>query len=131
MQAAPFDPVSRPCRPLSSRASVRAATRPFVCDAAEDLQQRALAGAVATNDAKNFALLDLETHVLKRPEFFDLVALNNLSAATTSTAFRARSLPLLQLRVASCFPASIAVGLVALSIFYGNDWIEHVALISD
>ena len=69
--------------------SSRLATRPRstdasfgrLGDAAEDLQQRAFAGAVAPDDAENFALFDLEAHVLQRPEFLDLVALNNLPAA--------------------------------------------------
>ena len=50
-------------------------------DAAQDLEQRALAGAVPTDDANDLAALDLETDVLERPEFLDLVALNDLAAA--------------------------------------------------
>ena len=49
-------------------------------DAAEDLEQRALAGSVAADDADDLALLDLEADILQRPEFLDLVALNDLSA---------------------------------------------------
>ena len=37
-------------------------------DARQDLEQRALAGAVAADDADDLALLDLERHVLQRPE---------------------------------------------------------------
>ena len=50
-------------------------------DAAEDLEQRALAGAVAADDADDLALLDFEAHVLQRPKLLDLVALNDLLAA--------------------------------------------------
>ena len=50
-------------------------------DAAEDLEQRALAGTVAADDADDLAPLDLEAHILERPEFLDLVALNDLAPA--------------------------------------------------
>ena len=39
-------------------------------DARENLQQRALARAVAPDDAHDLAVLDLERHVLQRPDFF-------------------------------------------------------------
>jgi hypothetical protein len=39
-------------------------------DAAEDLEQGGLAGAIAPNDADDFSLLDFKVHVPKRPEFF-------------------------------------------------------------
>src|ERR1700756_2476882 len=56
-------------------------------DAAEDLEQRAFARAVATDDAQDFALLDLEADILERPEFLDLVALNDLSPANNVDSF--------------------------------------------
>jgi hypothetical protein len=37
-------------------------------DAVEDLEERALAGAVAANDAEDLALLDVEADVLGRPD---------------------------------------------------------------
>src|ERR1700680_5043678 len=43
-------------------------------DAAEDLQERALARAIATDDADDLALLDSEDDILERPELIDLVA---------------------------------------------------------
>ena len=49
-------------------------------DAAQDLEKRALAGAVAADDAEDFAPLDLEAHILQRPEFLDFVALDDLPA---------------------------------------------------
>src|SRR5262249_53684829 len=49
-------------------------------DATKDLQKRAFASTVASDDAKNLTLLDLEVNVPQRPEFFDLVALNDLPA---------------------------------------------------
>src|SRR6516165_616480 len=50
-------------------------------DAAEDFEERALAGSVATNDANDFARFDLEAYVFEGPELLDLIALNDLSAA--------------------------------------------------
>src|SRR5205085_84245 len=44
----------------------RAARRPR--DAAQELEKRALAGAVLTDDADRLAALDLERHVLQRGE---------------------------------------------------------------
>ena len=43
-------------------------------------RQRAFAGAVAADDAHHLALLDLEAHILERPELLDLVALHDLAA---------------------------------------------------
>ena len=50
-------------------------------DAAEYFQQGALAGAVAADNAEDFPLLDLEAYVLERPEFFNVIALDDLSSA--------------------------------------------------
>ena len=76
-------PVSSGWKPVPT--SSRLATRPVIVDAArgrlgdaaEDLQQRALARAVAADDADDLALLDLEGDVLQRPELLDLVALDD------------------------------------------------------
>ena len=71
--------------PTSSRLATRprSVTRPAgrLGDAAQDLEQRALAGAVAADDAEHLALLDLEADILQRPELLDLVALDDLPAA--------------------------------------------------
>ena len=50
-------------------------------DAAQNLEQRAFSGAVAADDAENLALLDLEAHILERPEFLDLIPLHHLAPA--------------------------------------------------
>ena len=60
-------------------------------DAAQDLEQRALAGAIAADDADDLALLDLEADVLaaprtprpRRPE-------RPVARGTASTALRAK-----------------------------------------
>jgi hypothetical protein len=41
-----------------------------LCDPAQYLQQRALAGAIPANDAEGFALVDLKTNILGGPEVF-------------------------------------------------------------
>src|SRR5246127_1372346 len=46
-------------------------------DAAQDLEQRAFARAVAADNSQDLALLDLETDILERPELLDLVSLDN------------------------------------------------------
>jgi hypothetical protein len=56
-------------------------------DAAQDLEQRAFARAVAADNSQDLALLDLETDILERPEFLDLVALNGLSSANNVDSF--------------------------------------------
>src|SRR5262249_34943909 len=53
-----------------------------LCDAAEDLEQSALAGPVAPDDADDLGLFNVEAHVLERPKFLHLVALNDLPAAS-------------------------------------------------
>src|ERR1700722_4224836 len=50
-------------------------------NAAEDLQKCALARAVAADNAKYLALLDLEADVLQRPELLAFVTLDDLSLA--------------------------------------------------
>ena len=70
--------------PTSSRLPTRPRSRHAACgglgDAAENLEQRALAGSIASDDANHLALLHLEAYILQRPEFLDLVALNDLPA---------------------------------------------------
>ncbi len=50
-------------------------------DARQDLEQRRLAGAVVADDADDLAALDLEIDVAQRPEFLDLVALDDRAPA--------------------------------------------------
>src|SRR5262249_3611957 len=52
-----------------------------VGDAREDLEERRLAGAVAADDAHHLAALDLERHVLQRPELLHLVACERRTSA--------------------------------------------------
>src|SRR5712671_1258249 len=56
-------------------------------DAADDLEQGALAGAVLADDADHLSALDLEAHVLEGPELLDLVALHDLSATNEIDPF--------------------------------------------
>ena len=80
-------PVSSGWKPVPT--SSRLATRPSSLDPAavgsvmrrEDLEQRALAGAVAADDADHLAALDLEGDVLERPELLNAVALDDLPPA--------------------------------------------------
>jgi len=48
-------------------------------DAAEDLEEGALAGAVPADDPHGLAALDLEAHVLERPDLFQGVASDHWS----------------------------------------------------
>ena len=43
-------------------------------DAAEDFEERALAGAVAADDAQYLPALDLEADILQGPELLDLIS---------------------------------------------------------
>src|SRR6516225_8355955 len=63
------------------RSSVqRDASLGWIGDAAENLEQRALASAVAADDTENLPLLNFEAHFSQRPERLDLVALHDLLA---------------------------------------------------
>jgi len=48
-------------------------------DTAQDLEQRTLAGSIATNDTDGLAVANLEANIPERPEFLDFIALNDLS----------------------------------------------------
>jgi hypothetical protein len=61
-------------------ASEHDAPRRRLGDAAEDLEERALARAVAADDAEHLAPLDLKAHILSRPKLLDLIALDDLLA---------------------------------------------------
>ena len=50
-------------------------------NAREDFEQRALAGAVAADDAEHLAALDLEADIPERPELLDRVASEDGAAA--------------------------------------------------
>ena len=50
-------------------------------DARQDLQERRLAGAIAPDDAEHLAALNLEAHVLQRPEFLGRLAAHDGAAA--------------------------------------------------
>ena len=47
----------------------------------ENLEERALAGTVAADDADDLTLLHIEAHILERPELLDLITLNDLAPA--------------------------------------------------
>jgi hypothetical protein len=51
-----------------------------LCDSAKNLKKRALARAIAANDSENVSFLNLEAHVLQRPELLDFITLNDLPA---------------------------------------------------
>ena len=91
-------------------------------DAAQDLEQRALAGAVAADDAQDLALLDLEADILERPEFLDLVALNDLSSANDVDSFAGDVADLTPNHVAQSriVRAALAAGLMAHQVFFGQ-----------
>src|SRR5215469_5971504 len=58
----------------------RDAARSGLSDSAKDLEERALARSIATDDPKDLPLPDVETHIFQRPEFLDLIALDDLTA---------------------------------------------------
>src|SRR6516225_1517349 len=60
------------------RSSVqRDASLGWIGDAAENLEQRALASAVAADDTENVPLLNVEIHIAQCPERFHLVTLDD------------------------------------------------------
>ena len=89
-------PVSSGWKPVPT--SSRLATRPRsvdaalggLGDAAEDLQQRALAGAVAADDADDLAALHLEETSLQRPEILGRAAAGDGGPRSRSDAVRAK-----------------------------------------
>src|ERR1700731_3446410 len=101
-------------------------------DAAQDLEQRAFACAVATDNAEDLASLDLEADILERPEFLDLVALNDLSAANNVDSFTGNVADLTPDDVAQSriVRAALAARLMAHQVFFGqvfdgNDCVGH------
>ena len=101
-------------------------------DAAQDLEQRALAGTVAADDADDLALLDLEADILERPEFLDLVALNDLSPANTVDRLARKIASLATDDVAQRCIAGAALAADCMAnqvslrqIFDGDDGIRH------
>ena len=71
-------------------------------DAAQDLEQCTFAGAIATDDAKNLALLDLKAHIFERPEFLDLISLHDLPPANDIRRFAREVAELAPDDVAEC-----------------------------
>ena len=75
-----------------------------------------LAGAVAADDAQHLAALDLEAHVLERPEFLDLVARDD-GAAARHVRRLAPSIPRAARDHVAQRDIALALGLVADQIF--------------
>src|SRR5262249_2476358 len=65
-------------------------------DAREDLQQGALAGAVAADDADRLAARDLEAHVAQRPQFLVVAAAERAAQPARERALFAEAVALRQ-----------------------------------
>src|SRR5262249_1484963 len=100
-------------------------------DAAQDLEKRALSGAIAANDTNNLSLLDLEAHILERPELLYLVALNDLAPAEHVERLPRKVAGLAPYDVAQRrlvpppFASSVAEQVALRQIFNGYDGIRH------
>jgi hypothetical protein len=68
------------------------------------------------------ALLDLETDILERPEFLDLVALNDLSSANNVNSFTGNVADLTPNHVAQSriVRAALAARLMSHQVFFGQ-----------
>ncbi len=84
-------------------------------DAGQDLEQRALAGAVAADDAEDLALAHLEVDILERPEFLDRVALHDLPAAQEIAGLAAEIPQLLANDIAQCGVTGLPFALPAVA----------------
>src|ERR1700730_3735770 len=100
--------------------------------AAQNLEQRAFARAVAADNYQDLRLLDLETDILERPEFLDLVALNHLSSANDVDGFTGSVADLAPDDIAQSriLRGVSATGLMAHEVFFGqvfdgNDCVGH------
>src|SRR5262245_25989535 len=98
----------------------RQASLGWLGDTAQDVEQRALAGAVAADDADDFALLHLEAHILERPELLDLVALHDLPATYEISGLAGETARLAHDGVAQCRMAVALGSLVANQIALGE-----------
>src|SRR5262249_4557840 len=77
-------------------------------DARQDLQEGRLAGAIAPDDAEHLAALNLEAHVLQRPEFLGrLAAYNGTAARRTDRPFP---------HIARCPRGNVTQGRIALAL---------------
>src|SRR5262245_44936180 len=100
-------------------------------DAAQDLEKCAFSGAVAANDTKNLTLLDLEAHILERPELLYLVALNDLTPAEQVDRLARKVAGLAcndvaqRMVVQPLFAGSVAEQVTLGQIFDGDDGIRH------
>src|SRR5215469_12597778 len=86
----------------------------------------AFARAVAADNSQNLALLDLEADILERPEFLNLVALNDLSAANNVDSFTGNVADLPPNHVAQSFEQ---LWLDGPPIFFGQvfrRWRKHL-----
>src|SRR5262249_32845938 len=104
-------------------------------DPAEDLQQGALAGAVAADDTEHFAPLDLETHIVERPEYLYLVPLYDLSPAqhveglTPKILHSARN-DLAKRHIPTAPSGHMSEEIAFGQIFDGNDGVGHGMMIN-
>src|SRR5215831_16402048 len=100
-------------------------------DAAQDLEKCALSGAVTANDTKNLTLLDLEAHILERPELLYLIALNDLAPAEHVDRLARKVAGLApddvaqRIVVPTPFASSVAEQVALRKIFNGDDGIGH------
>ena len=62
----------------------------WIRDAAKYFQQRAFASTIAADNADDLALLDLEAHILQRPELLNPSPCTIWRPRNTSTALRAK-----------------------------------------
>ena len=84
------------------------------------------------DNSQDLALLDLETDIVERPEFLDLVALNGLSSANNVDSFSGNVADLTPNHVAQSriVRAALTAGLMAHQVFFGqvfdgNDCVGH------
>src|SRR5262249_53771420 len=100
-------------------------------DAAQDLEERALSGAVTANDTKNLTLLDREAHIPERPELFYLIALNDLTPAEHVDCLARKVAGLAcdhvaqRMVVPSLFASPVAEQVALGQIFNRDDGIRH------
>src|SRR5260370_2901863 len=98
-------------------------------DVAQDFEEGALAGSIATNDANDFARFDLEAYVFERPELLDLVALDNLAPLEHVNCLPRKVVSLARddvaQRIVSPLTGSVAKQVPLRQIFYGDDCIRH------
>ncbi|AHF94851.1 hypothetical protein OPIT5_28465 [Opitutaceae bacterium TAV5] len=101
-------------------------------DAGENLEQGAFPCSVAADDTEHLATLDLEGNVLQRPEFLDLVTLDDLASTHHIEGLAGEVFPVADKGVAQgvvAFPRPLVTDQVALGkIFDGDDGVTHERL---